>query len=112
MSKPDEFSPLGLYGRKDAFEKRVRDGYTEVAYGGGDWVGNQRIVRLWAFYHPDGSIATYEHPKGMTPDMHTIRGQPFEAEYTEREFQEHLENFRIKIGPKTGLKKLVENWEN
>ena len=82
-----------------------------MTFGGGDWVDGQRIVGLWAFYHPDGKIATYEHPKGRTSDMRTIRGQPFEAEYTEREFQKYLKKFQIKLGQRSGLAELVQNWE-
>lgn len=111
MPKPEEFSLIGMYGKKDIFEKRVREGYTEVAFGGGDWVGDQRIVSLWAFYHPNGRIATYEHPKSMTLDCHTVRGRPFEAEYTKRKFQKHLQKFKIRLGEGSGLAQLVENWE-
>ena len=109
--KPECLSPLAMYGRKDVFENRVREGYTEVAFGGGDWVGEQRIVRLWVFYHPEGKIATYEHPKFMTLDTHTMRGQPFEKEYTEGEFQKHQKQFKLKVGNRRSLAEVVQDWE-
>ena len=37
MPKVESCSPLGMYGRKEVFENRVKEGYTEVALGGGDW---------------------------------------------------------------------------
>ena len=73
MPKPEEFSELGLYGRKDIFEKRIKEGYTGIALGGGEWVGDSRIVRICIFYHPDGRIATYEHPKDHD-GTHTMGG--------------------------------------
>ena len=110
MPKPEEFSPLGMYGRKDVFEKRLNEGYTEVTLGGGDWVGDQRIVSLWVFYHPKGKIATLEHPKFYISD-HTARGQPYEAKYSPRKFQKHVKKFQLKVGEKKDLAKIVEDWE-
>jgi len=110
MAKPEEFSALRMYGNKNVFEKRVEEGYTEVAFGGGDWVGNQRIVRLWAFFHPKGKIATYEHPK-FDDGSHIMRGNPFEAKYSQRKFQKHLREFQIKLGAKSELAEVVNNWE-
>ena len=75
-------------------------------------VDGQRIVRIWAFYHPNGKVATFEHPKSMTLDGHTVREEPFEAEYSKRKFQRHLQKFQIKLGDKTGLADVVDNWED
>ncbi len=112
MPKPEEFSKLKMYGEKEIFEKKVEEGYTEVAYGdGGDWFDDQRIVSLFAFYHPNGKVATYEHPKRMTFDGHTMRSRPFQAEYNKIEFQIHLQEFQIKLEKKVGLEELVKNWE-
>ena len=115
MPKPEKFSMLGMYGKKDIFEKRVREGYTEVAFGRGEWcpgtLVNFRIVGLWSFYHTDGRIATYEHPK-QEFDSHTSHGKPFEAEYTPQEFQDYIKRLRIQLSSKSSLKDLVDQWEN
>lgn len=110
MPKPEKYSLIGMYGRKDIFEKRLREGYTRVAFGSGNWVNSQRIVSLWVFYHPDGGIATYEHPK-FYDGSYTFRGQPFEEEYNKEGFQKHLKRFQIKLGEKYNLSELVKNWE-
>ena len=111
MVKPEEFSRLGMYGRKDIFERRLNESYSEVAFGGGDWVNNQKIVGLFVFYHPNGKIATLEHPK-FDDGYHTIRGQPYEAEYNNKKFEKHLKKFQLKVGTKTDLAKIVNQWEN
>ena len=110
MPKPEEFSPLKMYGRKDVFEKKLNEGYTEISFGGGDWVGNQRIVKLWVFYHPEGKIATFAHPK-MFDGVTNVRGIPYEAEYTEREFKKHQKKFQLKVGNRADLAKIVSDWE-
>ena len=107
--KPEEFSPLGLYGNRDVFQRRLDEGFTKLAFGDGNWVGNERIVRLFVFYHPDGRIATYEHPKSEH-DGTTFRGGPFEAEYSEEEFQSYKEKFQIAFGGKTSLAEVLEGW--
>lgn len=110
MTKPEEFSALGLYGRKDLFEKRFNEGFTEVAFGSGGWVGDFRIVSIFAFYHPAGKIATLETPKSYEAG-HTSRGAPFEREYTHKTFEEYREKYQIRMGNKTDLGKLVAEWE-
>ena len=110
--KPEEFSTLGMYGNREIFEKRLNEGYTKVAHGGGDWVGNHRIVRLWAFFHPKRffkKVATYEHPK--FDGIHTVRGTPFEVTYTERGFKKYCKKNKISLGEKHDLAKLVQDWD-
>ena len=68
-------------------------------------------MKIWAIYHPDGRIATYEHPKMDPHGLPTTKGQPFEAKYIEIEFQEHLKEFQIELGEQSGLVELVKNWE-
>ncbi|MBI2672664.1 hypothetical protein HYX19_00215 [Candidatus Woesearchaeota archaeon] len=111
--KPDEFSLLAMYGSKDIFKKRLEEGYTEVAFGVGDWVRDYRIVGLWAFYHQDGRIATYEHPKYIEfSGGNTLHGEPFEKIYTKEEFEKHEKDLRISVCQKTGLAQIVQKWED
>ena len=126
--KPEEFtlSVLEMYGNKEIFEKRLKEGYTEISFGAGQLVGDKRIVRLWVFYHPDGEIATYEHPKS-DDGSHTFRGQPFEAEYNTKKtligklfginsfknsFEEYLKKFKITLDKRKSLAQVVESWED
>jgi hypothetical protein len=105
---------LKYYGEKSIFEKRVEEGYSEVAFGGGRWFGkengdDERMVAIWVFYHPDGRIATYEHPK-YHDGIASYYGNKFEAEYTQDQFQEHMRKYMITLEVTTGLVELVENW--
>lgn len=109
-----QFHPLEMYGKKYVFAKRLKEGYTRVALGDGDWVDGNKIVAIWAFYDHDdseGMIATYEHPK-FTHEKDTIHGQPFEALYTKYQLGEYLKKFKIKLGKKMGLAAIVKEWED
>lgn len=108
--KPDEFSPLNMYGDRNVFEKRLKEGYKELAFGGGEWVGDERIVRLFVFFNPNGRVATLQTPKALTPDGHTRRGR-IEAEYTAKEFEDYMKEWKIKLGNKTSLEDIVKKWE-
>jgi hypothetical protein len=110
---PEEFSPLGMYGNKEIFERRLNEGYTEVAHGSGEWIGDNRIVALWAFFHPKRffrKVATHQHPKGYF-DGHTFHGKPFETAYTEKGFKKYCENNKIVLGERQDLAKIVKIWE-
>jgi hypothetical protein len=106
MTTTEPFSALTMYGNKEIFARRLKEGFTDCTVGSGSWVGNKRIVQLFVFYHPDGRIATYEHPKYMGVDQHTYRGLPFEAEYTKETFVKHQTEFSLWISE--GLSKLEE----
>ena len=108
--KPAKFSPLAMYGSREVSEKRLREGYVEIAFGSGEWVNDFRIVRLWVFFHPNGNIATYEHPKLMEPSMRTYHGAPFEAQYSERQFDAYKQKHQITVGRKWSLGEILERW--
>ena len=109
--KPEKFSPLGLYGDREFFFERKNEGYTEAAYGGGPWIGSYRIVGIFAFYHPDGRIATFQTRKIDTGDC-TMRGDPIRADYkNESEFKEYVEEHRITLGKKHSLADAIKDWE-
>ena len=101
-----------LNGRKDVFEKRLREGYTGIAFGNGDWVGSERSVILWVFYHPDGRIATYEPLRLKRINGFTMPGTEVEIEHTEESFREYVKRRRIKIGERTSLAEFFVRWEN
>ena len=125
-------SPIGMYGRdRDHFVKRLNEGYTEIAIGGGPWVDmngeDLRIVGIWVFYHPDGRVATIETHKGYTPDGHTIRGCPTACEYktsrfmrirnrlfpgsrVPKSFERLVKDYHLKLGPREPLKDLLDSW--
>ncbi|MDP2628687.1 MAG: hypothetical protein Q8P15_02190 [Nanoarchaeota archaeon] len=110
--KPEEFSLLGMYGNKEIFEKRSKQGYTEVAHGSGEWIGDKRIVSLWIFYHPKrrflNFVTTYEYPKFFVgTNMH---GKPFESIYTEKGFEKYMVKNKIKVGKRVNLKEILDRW--
>jgi hypothetical protein len=111
--KPEEFSTLEMYGKREIFERKQNEGYTEVAFGGGDWVDSNRIVALWAFYHPTkmfGSVSTLQYPK-FDDGTHTIRFKPFERKYSQEGFERYLQKMQIKMGDRENLAKLLQNWD-
>jgi hypothetical protein len=111
--KPEEFSNLGMYGSREFFERKQQEGYSEVASGVGDWVGVERIVVIWAFYHPKKrfrSITTLQHPK-FDDGCHTIRGSPYEKKYTPAGFDRFTRRMKIKIGSRQNLAELLQNWD-
>jgi hypothetical protein len=105
-------SPLG-YGNKEAFERRSREGFAEAAYGSGKWIvleGTEyRIVRLWAFFKPDGMVATYEHPKADF-GQGSVHGEPFKHEYSKEEFEAYKQKWKIELGTKRHLAQIISLW--
>ncbi|GEM_PF-3952803 len=97
-----------LYVRKDILERRLQEGYTEIATGRGEWVHDQKIVGVFIFYHPDGRITSYEHPKFRAENrIHT--GIPFEKTYpSSDDLQRHCNLFRIQLNEKSSLAELVK----
>ena len=107
------------FGGFDMLDKRINEGFIDVAYGVGNWVKRnkkrQRIRDIWAFYHPNGKRATYEHPlqtfHGFSSHHEQIISDEqkgcVEREYNEKEFQKYLEKFKIRFGPKKGIDFLV-----
>jgi hypothetical protein len=108
---PDDFIPREICGRKDVFEKYSNEGYTEVAVGVGNLRYDSVTIEGIVFYHPKGKIATYIHSRFMTPDPDPAIGEPFENEYTESEFQKHQQAYQLKVGAKTDLVKIVNEWK-
>ena len=108
--KPERFSIAAMYGNKGIFEQRLKEGYDQVAFGNGQWVETRRIVAIWAFFHPSSKIVTYEHPKSndMGP---SVRGNPFQREYTAATFQQYCELNKITMDEKMGLAELLRDWE-
>ena len=109
--KSEEFNLIKAYGKRDIFEKRLQEGYTEIAFGNGPWVKNQRIVVLFVFYHPNGEVATYEHPKFIN-EGHTVRGKPHEEKYNQKKFNKLKEKWDLKVDDKKhNLKEILEEWK-
>ena len=96
------------YMNPNVLKKRVDEGYAKASFGGGEWVDDARIVSIWAFYHPDGRISTYEHPKAYDHCFEkTIHGSPYEKTYTRKEFKEYLKKYKIKLSKKIMLEEII-----
>src|SRR3989344_766402 len=116
------------YGKKEIFESRFKEGYELVSWGQSTWIhkeGNEyndtRIVSMWAFYHPDGRIHTYQQPKiweeheGVEGEKHepaTRYGTPFEAVYTsEADFDAYLKKRSAMTWERESLANIIKEWE-
>lgn len=108
--QPEEFSTVAMYGNREIFERKLAEDYTEVAFGGGPWIDDFRIVAIWIFYHPSGKVATYQHPKTMY-NLTTFRPTPFEAEYDIGELGAYLTKHQITLGARGSLAELMNLWE-
>lgn len=114
-------SPLGMHGNKGLFEQKLREGYTEYSYGIGESHEPERIVALFAFYHPEGRIATYEHAKhyrkhpGRQWRMPFAGKKPVAREYDSYSFVQHVVKEQIfmmdGVFGRGSLADLVENVE-
>jgi hypothetical protein len=105
---PEPLIDLGMHGNREIFQRRLDEGYTKYAFGSGDWVSDERIVRLFVFFKAD-RIATYQHPKkhdGVT----NVHGEPFEAEYTAEEFEVYKDAWSITVGQEKDLSGLLAVW--
>lgn len=111
---PEAFSLIGMYGAREVFERRQREGYTEVAFGRGEWVDMNRIVAIWVFYRRPSfwrnPIATHEFPKFELLDGGTMRGDPVERTYSQKRFDRHLSKYQITLGPRQKLSETLEQW--
>lgn len=102
--------------RKDGiyslFKEKLDEGYTEVGFGDGEWIGKRKIAKIYVFYRQYSSgdirdIKTYECPACKDDKKQVIELQPFENEYTnQKDLQKYLEQFKIKIRNKLLLKTL------
>lgn len=97
-----------LYGEQNIFQEKLKEGYTELSFGRGSYisVGNseEKITRMWAFYHPDGRISTHQIPKFITPpDPFSCRGPAFEREYSQNEFEQYIKDKKLTISNKVSL---------
>ena len=118
MTKVERFSLLGMYGDRKYFQKKLDEGYSEVAFGSGPYITSpsgflqKRMVGMFAFFHPDGRIVTYETVKQWLEwesDPH--RGHPPESQYNAKTFEERCKDFQVSLSEKATLADVVADWE-
>jgi len=109
--KPDQFSNLNFYGDREVFEKREEEGYSQVNFGRGPWIKGERVVGMFAFYHPDGKISILMTPKHDISGE-TIHGRRTEREFeNEEEFKKFVEQWKIELAERSDLGKFLNKWE-
>ncbi len=82
----------------------LNQGYTKVSFGQGRWVNERRIAGICVFYNDNlsGGYMSYEYPEFR--DGNSIRKlQPFGARYTQKELQDHVNEFKIQFVEKFEL---------
>lgn len=108
-NKIEPLSTLGLYGDKNVFLDTWKEGYLEVSFVSGPWVGNLRLVGGILFYHPDGRLklhATWKQDDGTT----YIRGSSTEIKTIE-EMEKTSVEMLLGITFPTALEPLVQAYE-
>lgn len=110
VSKQD----INLFGNKEVFSKKLSEGYTEIAFGHGQYNNNlKKISSIFVFYDSEGNVSTYQYPKSIDlPDPFPCRGQPFERKYSKKEFERYLELKKITLGKNSKLVDVLKNFEN
>ncbi len=86
-----------MYGDTSVAAARLTEGFTELAFGGGDWVGSTRLVGVFAFFHPDGRVATIQSWKFDGGDA-TVRGPREEVVYPDQAaFEKFISEWGVKM---------------
>jgi len=115
----EEFSPSVIYCGREIFEEKHNEGYTEAAFGEGNWVRDKRMVKdkriisLLAFFNPNRllrRVATYELPE-FNCGILKVHGNHFESTYnTEWTFRRYCERNEITISNRQNLSDILEHW--
>jgi hypothetical protein len=105
-------SKLKIYGDRDVFEKRLKEGYEQVAFGRGKLVGKEIISATWVFYN-SYKIATYEFPKFVrSKNFLPCKGEPCEKVFLNEEFEEYRKNKKITLTKKMDLGNIIRKWDS
>lgn len=117
----EELYKLRVQEDKEVFERKLKEGYTEVCFGfGEDWIGDRKVLGLYAFYHPNGRISAYEYPKikenvtGFRPiefeynTRKTLLGKLLGINLFENSFKDHVKEFKIILDERKNLAELVK----
>lgn len=90
---------LEWYANQRVFEKRVNQGFREVAFGDGNWIEGEKVPAVFVFYHPDGRVGTYGHLKFQDERTHeTYHGKPSEIDFANLgEFERYCDEKGIRI---------------
>lgn len=116
-TKKLEFRPYSLYATKEVMQKKLNEGFEEIAFSyEGEWpkIRNDRIARMCVFFSPDRRIETYEHHE--IDDVTVIRAlTPFGVDFKgEDGLKERLEQGHIRLGKRRGIVDVLQDiigWE-
>jgi len=102
-----------LYNEQNLFQEKLKEGYNEIAFGKGIYISvgksEEKIARMWAFYHPNGKIFTHQIPKSIDyPDPFPCRGPAFEREYSQNEFEQYIDEKKLTISKKVDLANILD----
>lgn len=106
--KTEVLDSTDLYRRRHIFREKLKKGYTEVAFGQGELIEEEQII-LWAFFHPEGKVCTYEFRRVETPEGHTFHEMPFGTKYTPEAFRAYVKRHRIHLSKRVDLATFIEN---
>jgi len=104
------FSHLAMYGLPfERYSNLLREGYTQVSYGGSnEEINGFRIVGIYAIYHPDGRVAVTQTVKDYN-DIVTRRAKIERIFENEKEFDNHVSEYQIKMSKKSSLTGLIKH---
>ena len=100
---------LSLYGRKHIFKERLQKGYTEFCFGQGVWE-NETVI-LWAFFHPEGKVCTFEFHKTQAQGG-VLHQTPFGEVYTLDAFRYYIGQKHIRLSQKKNLAEFFNRWHS
>lgn len=112
-----EFRPYSVYVEKEVLERKIREGFSEIAFSNdGSWSRErrERIARACVFYHPDGHLETYEYHEMIDSDVIRVV-LPFEREFEDDKTPlKNFKMYKLKLGEKRKITEVLGNiigWE-
>lgn len=98
---------LSIYVRKNIFEEKRQKGFTKFSFGQNNET-DSHMITLWAFFHPKGSICTYEFHKNIAQEG-VMHHTPFGANYSPKTFRDYIAKHRVILSPRKELVAFLDN---
>lgn len=102
--------PREMTGNSSIYEKNYRDGFTQIAYGTGPWVGDKKIAGIFVFFKP-GSPQVRTVEEWRENDKGVKKCSVREGVYHQVIFETHMEKMGVlAFTSKRDLEATLRTW--